>query len=113
MKLLFDQNISFRIVKKLELDFPESEHVSDCGLQNRADPEIWEYARKNQFSIVTYDADFFDMSVMNGHPPKIIWIRFGNTTTQHLAKAMKNNKKVILHFLADTEPSSTACLELC
>lgn len=44
MKLLFDQNISFRIIKKLKQFFPDCIHVSDCGLLNYDDAEIWNYA---------------------------------------------------------------------
>jgi len=49
MTLLFDQNISFRITKKLIDLFPYYKHVSDCGLMNCEDPVIWEYARKNNY----------------------------------------------------------------
>lgn len=112
MKLLFDQNISFRIVKKIDHAFPGSRHVSDCGLQDRADTEIWEYAKRNQFLIATFDADFFDISVINGHPPKIVWFRFGNTTTQNLANVLIQNKEFIQQFQLDSDGSSAACLEI-
>ena len=72
MKLLFDQNISFRIVKQLIDLFPDCKHVSDCGLMDCDDSEIWEYARNYEYSIVTFDSDFYDISLINGHPPKII-----------------------------------------
>lgn len=81
MKLLFDQNISFRIIKKLEDFFPEASQVRICGLENKSDREILEYAKDNNYSIVTFDADFYDLTVLNGHPPKIIWLRLGNTST--------------------------------
>ncbi len=80
MKLLFDQNISFRLTKKLQNYFPGSLHVSDCGLLDSEDQEIWEYARDHGFAIVTFDADFYDISIINGQPPKIIWI------TTHIAR---------------------------
>lgn len=79
MKLLFDQNISFRILKKIEKDFPEARQVRSIQLENKTDFEIWNYCKENNFSIVTFDADFFDISLLKGHPPKIIWIRSGNT----------------------------------
>lgn len=63
MKLLFDQNISYRIVKKISHLFPECMHVSSCGLNDAEDPDIWEFARKNKFTIVTYDSDFYDLSL--------------------------------------------------
>jgi len=58
MKLLFDQNISYRIIKHLGKYFPESKHISQLGLVNFSDMEIWDFARKNEYIIVTFDADF-------------------------------------------------------
>ena len=64
MKLLFDQNISFRIVNKISHHFPESNQVRQLGLEDSTDIEIWNYAKKNGFTIVTFDTDFFDYSIM-------------------------------------------------
>ena len=95
MRLLFDQNISFRITKKLIDLFPNCKHVSDCGLMDCNDSDIWKYARKNDYSIVTFDSDFYDISVINGYPPKIIWVRSGNLTTKEMVKLMTHNKNMI------------------
>lgn len=46
-------------------------HISDCGLMDCDGTEISEYAKTNDYSIVTFDADFYDISVINGHPPKL------------------------------------------
>ncbi len=81
MKLLFDQNISYRVVDKITALFPGSLHISNVGLQNRRDLEIWEYAKKYEFAIVTFDADFYHFSLIYGHPPKIIWLKSGNLIT--------------------------------
>jgi len=45
MKLLFDQNISFRIVSRIVQRFPDSKHVSDVGLAGAEDPDIWQFAK--------------------------------------------------------------------
>ncbi len=112
MRLLFDQNISFRITKKLIDLFPDCKHVSECGLMDCDDPDIWEYARKNYYSIVTFDSDFYDISVINGHPPKIIWIRSGNLTTKEIVKLMMHNKDTIKKFLDDEDFKDLSCLEI-
>ncbi|MGX1025184.1 DUF5615 family PIN-like protein [Psychroflexus sp. MBR-150] len=112
MKLLFDQNISFRIIKILSDLFPDCKHVSDCELMNSEDTDIWEYARKNEYSIVTFDSDFYDISLINGHPPKIIWIRSGNSTTKEIAKLMMQNKNTIEKFLNDENFKDLSCLEI-
>jgi predicted nuclease of predicted toxin-antitoxin system len=112
MKLLFDQNISFRITKKLNSIFPDCKHVSDCGLMNCDDNEIWKYALAHAFSIVTFDADFYDISVMLGHPPKIIWVRIGNMTTNELVKLLIDHQEVITSFIKSEASLEMACLEL-
>ncbi|MDW7691244.1 DUF5615 family PIN-like protein [Flammeovirgaceae bacterium SG7u.111] len=112
MKLLFDQNISYRITKKLAIHFEGCKHVSDCGLSDTEDTEIWKYAKSNDYTIVTFDADFFDISMVNGHPPKIIWVRTGNLTTPQLASLMLEKKTTIIAFLENAEFKNTSCLEI-
>ena len=112
MRLLFDQNISFRITKKLKEHFSDCKHISDCGLRDCDDPDIWEYAKKNNFAIVTFDSDFYEISILNGHPPKIIWIRSGNLTTNEIVQVMIKNHNSIITFLNNVEFNDVACFEL-
>jgi predicted nuclease of predicted toxin-antitoxin system len=112
MKLLFDQNISFRITKKLHGYFSACLHVSDCKLSDCEDPEIWSYAKENDFVTVTFDSDFYDISIINGHPPKIIWIRTGNLTTTEIVQLMIENQKTINAFCEDDDFKEISCLEL-
>jgi len=87
MKLLFDQNISYRITKILSNSFPEAKHISQVGLLDSTDTGIWEYARQNGFCIVTFDSDYYDLSIVKGSPPKIIWLRIGLNSVEHITKA--------------------------
>lgn len=112
MKLLFDQNISFRIVSKIENAFPDAKQVRQINLENTADIAIWEFAKINGYTIVTFDSDFFDFSNIKGHPPKIIWLRFGNTTTDFLAGIINSKQKIIKDFINNPEYSDYACLEI-
>lgn len=57
MKLLFDQNLSFKLAKKLGDIFPGSSQVKLLGLDQADDAEIWEYARVNGFVLVTQDSE--------------------------------------------------------
>jgi predicted nuclease of predicted toxin-antitoxin system len=109
VKLLLDQNISYRLVKKIEVDFPGSQHVSQLGLTNKLDRDIWEAAKSSGFVIVTFDADFYDLSLTLGHPPKLIWIRSGNTTTRNLEQLLTKKHQQISDFAADP---NLACLEV-
>ena len=112
MKLLFDQNISFRIVSKLKDTFPEARQVRELGLENSTDREIWEYAKRNNYSVVTFDADFYDMSNLYGHPPRIIWLRTGNRRTSDLAKLLIARSVIIQEFLTDNLYKNIACIEI-
>jgi predicted nuclease of predicted toxin-antitoxin system len=112
MRLLFDQNISFRITKKIQVFFSECKHVSDCGLSDKEDSEIWQYAKRNEYIIVTFDSDFYDISIINGHPPKILWIRSGNLTTTEIAQLLIDNQEAIQSFIENDEFKDIACLEL-
>ena len=85
MRLLLDQNISFRVAKIIADRFPIVKQVRELGLENSTDIEIWEYAKSNSFTIVTFDSDFYDLSVVRGCPPKIIWLRIGNSSTENIA----------------------------
>lgn len=109
MKLLLDQNISYRLVKKLESIFPGIQQVTSVGLANKPDRSIWDFAKKESYTIVTFDSDFYDLSLTEGHPPKIIWIKSGNTTTDHLATLLAQKVTQIQHFGEDNELS---CLEI-
>ncbi len=112
MKLLFDQNISFRIVKKIENIFPGSKQVAQVGLNQTSDQRIWEFARDKGFTIVTFDSDFYDLSLIKGIPPKIIWLRCGNTSTKNISDILTTEANNIRSFLEDEEYEEKHCLEL-
>ena len=98
MKLLFDQNISHRILKILSAEFVESTSVKKENLIDSSDKAIWEFAKKHSYIIVTQDSDFNDLNSLYGFPPKIIWIRTGNLRTEELANILKNNFTEIQSF---------------
>jgi hypothetical protein len=70
MKLLFDQNLSPKLAKRLADLFPDSSHAQYEGLDCANDDQVWEHARLNGFAIVSKDADFNNLSVVKGSPPK-------------------------------------------
>ena len=109
MKLLFDQNVSFRIVKIISTHFPESAQVRELKLEGSTDREMWQFAKFNNYVIVSFDADFYDFSNLYGLPPKIIWLRTGNTKTLYIANLLIQKEDLIKSFLDDEE---IACLEI-
>ncbi len=92
--------------------FTESAQVKRLGLEGSTDLEIWEFAKKNGFTILTFDSDFFDISQFRGHPPKIVWLRTGNTTTRNLARILREKEQVVKDFLEKEEYQEAACLEI-
>ena len=112
MRLLFDQNISFRILKKLPESFNDCVQLNQVGLQNCSDSDIWQYAHDNNYVIVTFDSDFYDISLLNSSPPKIIWLKTGNLTTREIADLLISNETSIKEFISNPEMVETACLVL-
>jgi predicted nuclease of predicted toxin-antitoxin system len=91
MKLLFDQNLSPRLVKRLSDLYPDSNHVHPLGIDRVTDTEVWECARREGFPIVTKDADFSDLCMLLGFPPKVIWIRRGNCKTSDIETLLRRH----------------------
>lgn len=81
MKLLFDENVSPRLVAALMHDYPGSAHVRDVELRGAADARIWSYAHAQGFAIVSKDTDFRDRSFLEGAPPQVVWLDVGNAAT--------------------------------
>lgn len=107
MKLLFDENLSPKLVQRLSSIFPESVHVDRVGLGSEDDNDVWDYARINEFTIVSKDSDFHEKSLLKGYPPKVVWVRRGNCSikeieeilikhTSDIEKLIKNNEKAFL-----------------
>ena len=111
MKLLLDQNLSYRLVAALKDTIPELTHVKYEGLQDAEDQEIWETARRKGYTIVTLDIDFYELQLVKGIPPRIVWLRFGNLTKKEWNIFFQQNIGKIRSFLSDDEYESVGCLE--
>jgi len=117
MKLLFDQNLSFRLVRLLADLFPDSLHVRDVGLQASDDSEIWQYAQDNSLIICSKDSDLHQRSFLFGFPPKVIWVRLGNCSTADVEALLRKYSATIKLFgeddyasfltLSETDDSTT------
>lgn len=103
MKLLFDQNLSRRLVGMLSVDYPQSSHVTEVGLDTATDAEIWTYSGQHGLVIVSKDSDFRQLAFLHGPPPKAIWVRLGNATTIEILDVLRNNRDEIARFGADPD----------
>ena len=102
MKLLLDHNLPSSLVELLTDLFPHSQHVHRIELDRASDLEIRDYAKANHFLIVTKDADFSDLCVMRGFPPKIVWIRRGNCSSRALEQILRERYNEIEALNADS-----------
>lgn len=108
MKLLFDENLSPRLVQLLDCDFPASAHVRSLGLRGAPDEVIWELARREGYIIVSKDNDFRQRSFLEGAPPKVIWLSIGNAGTEAILRLLQSQRATIQLFEGDAETSLLA-----
>ncbi len=101
MKLLFDENLSPRLVGLLAVEYPGSEHVRNVGLAAAPDPAVWAYAAAQGLVIVSKDSDFQHRALLLGHPPKLVWVRLGNCSTAAVAALLRVRQGDLLTFEAD------------
>ena len=109
MKLLLDENISRRVVPFIQDLYPESTQVALVGLENTGDKLIRQYAIDNDFLIVTKDADYYDMTVLYGQPPKLIWLKMGNQSKAATIKTLQDSYHAIEQALIVHDK---ACIEI-
>lgn len=104
MRLIFDQNLSPRLVKMLADVFPGSTHLRFEGLEKATDKQVWDFAINRLLVIVTKDGDdFHPMSVRFGWPPKVIWLRIGNCSTALVEEQLRGWADEIRKFGRDQE----------
>ncbi|MCL6260382.1 DUF5615 family PIN-like protein [Aquiflexum sp. TKW24L] len=103
MKILIDENLSWRIKKPLIQFFTEITHISDFKKLTESDQQIWDWSRKSNYSILTKDSDFYFLSVLNGCPPKVIRLKFGNMSIQVIIQKIISNIELIQEFLKQDE----------
>lgn len=103
MKLLFGQNLSHRLIRALQQEYPDSRHVRDVGLRDAVDAVVWQHAAQHGFAIVTKDADFHQRSFLYGHPPKVVWVRVGNGSTATIEALLRRRVVEVAAFASDPE----------
>lgn len=108
MKLLLDENLSRRLVPFLQGAYPGTTQVALVGLERADDRSIWQYARDHGFVIVTKDADYYDLSLLLGAPPNVIWLQIGNSDKTTVLRKLMANPRAIETAFAE----GLACIEL-
>ena len=101
MKLLLDENLSVRLVARLQNRYPGTQHVSQLGMQSMADLVIWEAARSSGFVLVSKDDDFRNLALVRGAPPKVVVLRIGNVSTDAAGSHLEAEFPTLFAFDAD------------
>jgi predicted nuclease of predicted toxin-antitoxin system len=110
VKLLFDHNVSPRLPARLVDIFPDASHVWLLGLDQASDETVWTYAHSHGYAIVTKDADFSELSILRGFPPKVIWLRIGNCTTDEIVVLLRHYHATIVDFDTDLDTGTLSIL---
>jgi predicted nuclease of predicted toxin-antitoxin system len=108
LKLLFDQNLSPRLVRLLADIYPESSHIHQLGMDRASDSDIWRFAAENGYTIVSKDADFHQRSLVLGGPPTVVWLRLGNCSVVQTASLLRKAFEAVAHFHDDGEAAFLA-----
>ena len=101
MKLLLDENLSRRLLAPLAAAYPHSSHVALVGLEQASDLQVWEFARVNDYVIVTQDDDFSALSALRGHPPRVIKLTLGNSHNDRVLAVLLANSQQIAERFSD------------
>jgi len=104
VKLLFDQNLSPALVRALADLHPGSLHVREVDLRRSLDAEIWAWAIEHDYAIVSKDLDFAERALVQGPPPKVIWIRLGNCSTTDVEALLREHEDAVRRFERDDTP---------
>lgn len=110
MKLLLDENVSDRIVRQIVDLFPGSTHLKSAGLAEADDVMVWDWAKQHGFTVASKDTDFYQRSIVFGHPPKFIWLRVGNCPTGVITNLLRSRHEIIRQFI-ESENESLLVLE--
>lgn len=100
MRLLFDENLSSRLVQAVADVYPSSMHLIAAGLGGASDEHVWKQAADGGYVLVTKDEDFHRLSVLRGPPPKVIWIRLGNCATRDVVRLLRTRAEDVIRTLA-------------
>lgn len=101
MRLLFDQNLSRTLVTRIANLFPHSAHIMQLGLSEADDAVIWDYAKGDDWVIVSKDDDFHQRGFLFGHPPKVIILGLGNCSTDLVEQVLREHAEMIRQFSRD------------
>ncbi len=106
MKLLMDENLSRRLVPFLQHAYPGTRQVALLGLESADDVSIWQFAKDQDFTIVTRDADLQEFTLVWGQPPQVIWLKAHKQRRAATHKVLLDNSEAIHTALVEEKAPS-------
>ena len=104
MKLWLDAQLSPEMASWIAKEFAiETVPVRDVGLRDASDIQIFEAAKQADVVLVTKDSDFSHLIERLGSPPRIIWLRCGNTSNQKLRQIFESTLRKAVALLEEGE----------
>jgi len=97
--VLIDENLPASLAVILPV---ACSHATDLGVQP-TDQQLWQHARERNWNILTRDTDFFDRLMLDGPPPKVIWVRLGNIRKKNLENDLLRLWPRISELLLDAD----------
>ena len=70
-----------------------------------SDLRSWEFARDHDLMIVFKEDDFRQRSLVEGAPPKVVWLQLGNAVTNTSCELLLQRRSQLQEFHADSESS--------
>jgi predicted nuclease of predicted toxin-antitoxin system len=101
VRVLLDEQLSEVLLRQLQDLCPDALHVRQLDLGGAADEVVWKRATELGCMLVTKDEDFHRLSVLRGAPPKVVWLRIGNCTTDDVEVLLRMHWPRLLEFADD------------
>ena len=105
MTLWLDAQLSPALARWIDAHFADVTAVAvrDLGLRDAEDPVIFDAARNADAVVVTKDRDFVELLGRLGPPPKIVWVRLGNTSNARMQSVLISVLPTALSLLRQGE----------
>jgi predicted nuclease of predicted toxin-antitoxin system len=101
VKLLLDENLSPRLVQRLSPLFSGLTHVREVGLKQAQDEDIREWAKANDFAVVSTDSDFVALARRFSWPPKVIHLEQCDFPLREIEDLLRRSAVRITEFQKD------------
>jgi predicted nuclease of predicted toxin-antitoxin system len=102
-RLLVDEPLPEDLCALLADILPDSLPIRLLGHGGARDTVVWDLARQHGCLLVSKDEDFHRLAILHGAPPKSVWIRLGNCSTDDIAQLLRRRQTDVIRFSEDDE----------